>query len=207
MLMGLAFVGLGASSASPAVATIASTIQTVEGYYPGSLAYNDNNPGNLIFNNQAGATKGPPMAGTPYFYAVFPSYDDGYQALVNQINTYANQGLTINQMMAKYAPATDANGNPTTNNPTSYANQIATALGVSADATLSDALAGNATAGIPAPDTSTLFNSATDPVTSLFTDVGSAISDGSISDITDGDWGTLAAGVAILIAGWMVFTR
>lgn len=203
MLMGLAFVGLGASSASPAVATIASTIQTVEGYYPGSLAYNDNNPGNLIFNNQAGATKGPPMAGTPYFYAVFPSYDDGYQALVNQINTYANQGLTIDQMMAKYAPATDANGNPTTNNPTSYANQIATALGVSTDTTLTDALAGNATAGVPTVDTSGVFDS----IDSTISDIGTAFSTGSFDSITDSDTGMIALALGTLALAAWVLTR
>ncbi len=91
------FGGLGQSSSG--LATIAATIQQVEGYYPGSLAYQNNNPGNLIYVGQAGATLG---AGG---FAAFPSYDAGYQALLNQIQNYANRGLTIDQMMAIYAPA------------------------------------------------------------------------------------------------------
>jgi hypothetical protein len=50
-------IGLGTTS-SPNAAIIANTIQQVEGYYPGSLAYTNNNPGNLIFVGQAGATQG-----------------------------------------------------------------------------------------------------------------------------------------------------
>lgn len=119
--------GLGQT---PAAATVAQTIQKVEGYYPGTLAYTNNNPGNLIFVGQAGATQG---AGG---FAAFPSYDAGYQALLNQIQNYSNRGLTIQQMMDIYAPATQAG-----NNPTLYAQTIATSLGVTPDTLLSDALA------------------------------------------------------------------
>lgn len=129
--------GLGATLNAGA-ATIAATIQQVEGYYPpssqypnGTLAYQNNNPGNLIFANQPGAVPG---AGG---FAAFSSYDVGYQALLNQIQSYANQGLTIDQMMAKYAPATQ-----TGNNPTLYAQKIADSLGVSTDTTVADALGG-----------------------------------------------------------------
>jgi len=200
MLIGL--IGLsGFGQTSPAISTIASTIQTVEGYYPGSLAYSNNNPGNLIYMGQSGATQGPAMKGTPYYYASFSTYDAGEQALVNQIQTYANQGLTINQMMAKYAPATDANGNPTGNDPTAYANTIASALGVSPDSTIADALAGNATAGVPAVDTSGVFDS----VDTAFSDLGTAISSGDFSGVTDTDWGVLVGGLAlVLVGGWAI---
>jgi hypothetical protein len=109
------------------VDTIASTIQTQEGYYPGSLAYTNNNPGNLIYAGQAGATPG---AGG---FAAFPSYAAGQAALDNQIQIYATNGLTINQMMALYAPAGQGS-----NNPSAYAQTIADALGVSPDTTLTD---------------------------------------------------------------------
>jgi len=130
--------GLGDSAG-----TIAQTIQKVEGYYPGTLAYRNNNPGNLIFVGQAGAVPG---AGG---FAAFPTYDAGYQALLNQIQNYANRGLTIQQMMDIYAPASQPG-----NNPTLYANQIASALGVSTDTTLADALAGSTVASSGAIDTS-----------------------------------------------------
>jgi hypothetical protein len=198
MLIGL--IGLSTIT-QPAVSTIASTIQTVEGYYPGSIAYTNNNPGNLIYVGQLGAVKGPAMPGTPYYYAQFSTYDAGEAALANQIQTYANQGLTINQMMAKYAPATDANGNPTGNNPTAYANTIAAALGVSPDTTISDALAGNATAGVPAVDTSGVFDS----VDTAFSDLGGAISSGDFSSVSGTDWGVLLAGVALVfVGGWAI---
>lgn len=116
--------GLGTLDPS-AAQTIASTIQQVEGYYPGSLAYRNNNPGNLIYAGQPGATQG------TNGFAVFDSYADGYQALLNQLNNYASRGMTISSMMAVYAPAAQAG-----NDPGSYANQIAASLGVDPNAPL-----------------------------------------------------------------------
>lgn len=100
-------------------ATIASTIQQVEGYYPGSVSYRNNNPGNLVYVGQAGAT-GADANG----FAIFPSYAAGLQALDDQIQLYAGRGLSIQGMMNIYAPASDGN------DPNSYASQIASALGV-----------------------------------------------------------------------------
>src|ERR1700677_4861360 len=129
---------------TPQLQTLAQTIQTQEGYYPGSLAYTNNNPGNLIYVGQAGATAG---AGG---FADFSTYDAGLNALYNQLNLYATgacavcggQPLTIAQMAAIYAPAGQG-----TNNPTVYANNMANALGVSPDTLLSTAIAGNASGG------------------------------------------------------------
>jgi hypothetical protein len=122
------FAGLGVVQVlDPSItSTIAGTIQQVEGYYPGSLAYQNNNPGNLIYVGQAGATAG---AGG---FAKFATYADGLAALNNQIQLYAARGMTIDQMMNVYAPSTDGN------NPTSYAAQIAAALGVSPSTSLLD---------------------------------------------------------------------
>lgn len=81
---------------SPAAVTaLASAIQTQEGYYPGSVAYTNNNPGNLVYVGQPGATQG------ANGFAVFSSYQAGETALRNQIMLDATRG-------------TDANGNPTT---------------------------------------------------------------------------------------------
>jgi hypothetical protein len=142
--------GFGSFGLGTPADTIASTIQQVEGYYPGTLAYKNNNPGNLIFVGQAGAVPG---AGG---FAAFPTYDAGYQALLRQIQLYGNQGLTIDQMMAKYAPAGQGN-----NNPTAYANTIASALGVSTDTTVADALAGSTV------DPSTFIDASAAPSTSI----------------------------------------
>ena len=118
-LLGLGSLGVAQVLDTTTTNTIAATIQQVEGYYPGTLAYQNNNPGNLIFVGQAGATKG---AGG---FAKFATYDDGKQALDDQIQLYAARGMSIQDMMNVYAPASDGN------NPTAYAAQIASALGVS----------------------------------------------------------------------------
>lgn len=112
---------------SATVNSIAQAIQQQEGYYPGSLAYTNNNPGNLIYAGQSGATQG---AGG---FAAFPDYATGYQALLNQIQLYASRGMTISQMMAVYAPAGQGN-----NDPTAYANTVAAAVGASPDTALTD---------------------------------------------------------------------
>lgn len=119
--------GLGVTQilSDSTVQTIAAAIQQQEGYYPGSLAYRNNNPGNLIYAGQSGAVKGDGG------FAEFPTYDDGLQALYNQIQLYASRGMTIQDMMNVYAPAGDGE-----NDPTGYAYTIAAALGASPDTPL-----------------------------------------------------------------------
>lgn len=135
--------GLGAVQVLPpaTVQTIAGVIQQQEGYYPGTPAYQNNNPGNLIYAGQAGATPG---AGG---FARFATYDDGMNALQNQLQLYASRGLTIQGMMNVYAPAAQAG-----NNPTLYAANIAGALGVSPDTKLLDLAGGGSADSSPSPD-------------------------------------------------------
>ncbi len=67
-------------------------------------------------------------------WASWPSFDQGYQALLNQIGLDASRGETISQFTAKYAPAGQGS-----NNPTVYAQNIAAAVGLSPDDLLSSA--------------------------------------------------------------------
>ena len=136
---GLGALGLGVVQVlAPAqTATIASTIQQVEGYYPGSVAYRNNNPGNLKYVGQAGAT-GADANG----FANFPNYNTGLQALDDQIQLYAGRGLSVQGMMQIYAPASDGN------DPNSYAAQVASALGVDPSTSL---LALSLPLGAPSP--------------------------------------------------------
>lgn len=152
---GLGFFGLGSTvTVTPQLQTLAQTIQTQEGFYPGSIAYQNNNPGNLIYVGQPGATQG---AGG---FASFDSYQDGLNALYGQLNLYATgacgacggQPLTIQQMANIYAPAGQGS-----NNPTVYANNMAAALGVSPDTLLSTALS----TGTPADSSLTTGDLAT----------------------------------------------
>jgi hypothetical protein len=129
ILVSVRISGLGAPSIldDTTVNTIAQAIQQQEGYYPGSLAYTNNNPGNLIYAGQSGAVPG--SGG----FAKFPDYTTGYQALLNQIQLYASRGMTIQDMMNVYAPAGQGS-----NDPTVYAMAIANAVGASPSTPLTD---------------------------------------------------------------------
>jgi hypothetical protein len=123
--VGLRALGLGGYS------SLASTIQTLEGWYPGSLSYRLNNPGNLKYAGQAGAVPSSIAGPDGIPFAQFSTYDAGEAALERQIALDASRGLSISAFAKKYAPAEDAN------DPVSYAAHLAAARGLSVDAPLS----------------------------------------------------------------------
>src|SRR5208283_4377648 len=113
--------GLGDSSSL--VSGIASAIQQMEGWFPGSVSYRNNNPGNL--------RSGPGQIGTDANgYAIFPDVATGQAALDAQVQTNIDRGLTLQQFFAGgngyagYAPSADSN------NPTAYANFVAGQVGI-----------------------------------------------------------------------------
>ena len=127
-------------SIDPGVANaIASAIQTQEGYFPGSVAFQNNNPGNLVYAGQPGAAPG---AGG---FANFSSYAAGYQALVDQITLDATRGTdasgnpttTISQLITSWAP-------PAENNTADYIAGVSSATGFDPDVPLSSLSALNA---------------------------------------------------------------
>lgn len=109
---------------------IAQAIMEFEGYFVGSISYKNNNPGNLKFVGQLNAT------GQDQFgHAIFPTFQDGYNALINQIRKMLNgtsslypQTETLTQAMNTYA---SANGNQ-------YALFIAQRIGVDPNVTLAN---------------------------------------------------------------------
>lgn len=133
-ISGLGTLGVLAILDDSTVNTIAQAIQTQEGYYPGSLAYENNNPGNLVYAGQSGAVRG---AGG---FAKFPDYTTGYQALLNQIQLYASRGYTIQQMMNVYLGRDkDATPGVTDQGDSAlYAFNVASALGTSPSTRLTD---------------------------------------------------------------------
>jgi hypothetical protein len=176
------------------LATVATAIQTQEGYYPGSVAYVNNNPGNLMAAGQPGCTA------TAAGFCSFDSYADGWNALLNQISLDASRGETISQFISKYAPASAGN------DPTTYANNVASAVGLSPDALLSTAISqdgGAAVASSLAPDSF---------ITQGLTDVSSTIDDafgGSGVDLSSIGLGVVdpavlvAAGLGLLVVLWV----
>lgn len=110
-----------------ALTALAQAIQTQEGYYPGSVSYQNNNPGNLVYAGQTGATPG--VGG----FAQFASYQDGYNALLAQINLDANRGTDVNgnptqtvgQLITSWAP-------PSQNNTPAYIQSVTAQTGFNA---------------------------------------------------------------------------
>lgn len=89
----------------------------------------NNNPGNLNFAGQTGATK---EGGENGRFAVFESMRDGISALYKQIQLYFSRGVnTIESVVNKYAPADD------NNNVQAYIKQLVGATGKQADEKLS----------------------------------------------------------------------
>ena len=87
------------------------------------LAALNNNPGNLKFAHQTGATPG--VGG----FARFESPEGGYQALMNQIRLDASRGYTLSQYITKYAP-------PSENDTALYIEQACQSLGIDANTPL-----------------------------------------------------------------------
>jgi hypothetical protein len=160
-----------------AVNALASAIQTQEGYYPGSLAYQNNNPGNLVYVGQPGATQG---AGG---FAAFSSYNAGLTALQNQITLDATRGTdvngnpttTVSQLLTSWAP-------PSENDTASYIASVSAQTGYDPNAPLSSL----GTPGVSAPLPAALVASTdTTPVDTASLDLSNVASDfGSTVDLS-----------------------
>lgn len=101
-------------------------IQAHEGYFIGSRSYRNNNPGNLRFAGQRLA-----IGKDPKDFAIFKTYDGGFQTLREMITRAASgqssvyqPTMTILQFFRKYAPAADSN------NPDTYAAFVASKCGL-----------------------------------------------------------------------------
>lgn len=89
----------------------------------------NNNPGNLMFAGQPGATA------DPQGFAVFPTMQEGWEANVRQLQLYGGRGInTVRAIVNTWAPG-NAPGNSaeSTNN---YMQHVASGLGVSPDTPL-----------------------------------------------------------------------
>jgi hypothetical protein len=94
------------------------------------IAYVHNNPGNLKFVGQDGASQGEPAEDGGH-WAAFETPEDGVAALNRQIELDATRGKTVREFVTKYAP-------PNSNDTDTYIRQAAAALGGDPDAKLSD---------------------------------------------------------------------
>ena len=140
--------GLGQTSG---LAAIVAAIAQQEGFNTtGTVANRNNNPGNLIASPWTQSQPG--YAGQDASgFAIFATPQDGQNALAALVQNYASKGDSISQMMAAWAPASQAG-----NDPTLYAQNVANAAGVSPDTPVADAISGGTMAAgfLPLPDLS-----------------------------------------------------
>jgi hypothetical protein len=91
--------------------TMCLAIQKHEGWFPGSRSQRNNNPGNLVYVGQPNATKEKDGR-----FAVFPSYEAGFNALKQMILNAASgkskvykPTMNLYQFFGTYAPDNDGN--------------------------------------------------------------------------------------------------
>jgi hypothetical protein len=140
--------GLGAT-----LTDLALAMASVEsGTSPTALSIVNNNPGNLIYAGQPGATQG---AGG---FAAFPTYAAGLQAEENQINLDLTRGTdaggnpttTLAQLITSWAPPNAPGNTPQTT--ANYISSVAASTGIDPNASLATQLAaGSAIPVISAP--------------------------------------------------------
>lgn len=146
---------IAAESAAPsdrqsAFDAVGEFIKKQEGWAPGSKSFRNNNPMNLVFANQAGATRSTdsihdPATGKDYPFAKFETEQAGNRAMLNQIAIDAARNETILEFSKKIAPSVGAHADPRTppDNPLLYAQKMAEALGLKPTDPLSAAARGN----------------------------------------------------------------
>jgi hypothetical protein len=142
-------------ASSDLVNTIALAIAKQEGFYTkGSVAQRNNNPGALSGSSYRDGADS-------RNYDKFDSVDKGWAALKSQIAKNVNRGLTFQEFFggqrdangnvikggyAGYAPTGDPRG---ANDPNSYANIIAKAVGIPSNVKINSAFPNGATSDVP----------------------------------------------------------
>ena len=100
--------------------------------FEGSFAWLNNNPGNIT-----GRPNGPDFGQYPgkfnwHNFLIFPTWADGYDAIAKLLRTNLYATKSILDAFKTYAPASDGN------DPVTYANAVAAALGVPNSTTVGD---------------------------------------------------------------------
>jgi hypothetical protein len=107
---------------------LAYLISKMEGYgIPGAIPTTHNNMGDLRHSPHS------QHPGDPNAIGVIDTIAHGWEDLERQLQIYANEGLTLQQMVALYAP-------PTENNTSNYLTFVCNGLGMTPDVKVSEAL-------------------------------------------------------------------
>ena len=110
------------SNAPGSILGLAEAIKTFEGFYPGTRAYRNNNPGNLKYTSwtrEQGAIREDDKG-----FSVFADYETGWRALLNLLLLRVRQHpeWSILDLFNSYAP-------PTENDTNAYAQFVAKHVG------------------------------------------------------------------------------
>ena len=117
--------------------SLAAAFAKVEGFYPGSRAYRNNNPGNLrdVRRPDGRWSIWPSLPHDAGGFPQFASAADGWAALKRDLQIKAGRGLTLEQAISQYAP-------PSENDTAAYIRNVSASLGVASDVPLSTLAAG-----------------------------------------------------------------
>lgn len=183
---------------------IVSGIADFEGYYPGSRAYRNNNPGNILygpFASSHGAT-GADMQG----FATFPNAQSGFSATDALVGKYAQQGLSLRQLVDTWNPPNAPGNSPAIN--LNYTNAIAGKSGINPDTPIGNAAGSGLFSGL----LGNALGGALFPELKMGYDLFGAVLPKSLNpfaSITDSfSWGRVAAfliGVVLIGSGLFMF--
>jgi hypothetical protein len=133
-----------------------------EGWFDGSISWRCNNPGNIIMSDLArkhGAKEFYKHPRTGHEFAIFPAYENGWEALIELITNACtgkskiySPDWTILQYCTKYSPIRNKQGIVVSNY--TYANDVAKRVGVSINTKLKDLLE---TTQLPPESTQPMF--------------------------------------------------
>ncbi len=175
---------------------LASAITRQEGACSAPGVCVNNNPGNLraYLPSQPVDSRG---------IRIFPSYDAGYQALIGQEQVNIGKGLTLDEFFGGktgvypgYAPAADSN------NPSAYAGNVASWLGIPRNVTLSSIFGGSNVSGSTGTQTGVPDLGAGDGTTVLGSNPDDWLSVSTDAGLSPVAWGALGLGVLGLV--WAV---
>lgn len=113
------------------IAKLADAVQRMEGYYPGTRAYKNHNPGNIWDGLSAGKVRRiwPNIPIDDKGFLIFPNYGEGRAALERDLRIKVGRGMTLTQLIHMYAP-------PNENNTARYVANVAQWTGLPVDVAL-----------------------------------------------------------------------
>ena len=177
--------GMGSTSLASAIFRQEGTIDASGNWVPSSLGYRLNNPGNLNYAGQPGAS--PTTMGNGQ-EAQFDTMDAGIAATNAQLALDASRGLTIQDEFTKWA----------TGNQGAYIADVSAWTGYDPSTSLSTVLAGGDSSVSPSP----VLDSSSSPLDTSSLSDSLDLSDGSGSSLSTGL--LVALGLAAVVGLWAI---